>query len=75
MSCIKIDQILVKLCIDVRNSRIWQNLSVFRVISTHDKCAPVLLNLLNSQRKRDKMLGKPCILSIFPNLFNKSNKV
>ena len=35
--------------------------------------APVLLNLLNSLRKRDKMLGKPRILSLFPNLFNKFN--
>ena len=26
-----------------------------------------LLNLLNSLRKRDKMLGKPRILSLFPN--------
>ena len=34
-------------------------------------CALVLLNLLNSLRKRDKMLGKPCILSLFPNSFNK----
>ena len=25
--------------------------------------APVLLNVLNSLQKRDKMLGKPCILS------------
>ena len=33
--------------------------------------ALVLLNLLNSLRKRDKMLGKPRILSLFPNLFNK----
>ena len=35
--------------------------------------APVLLNLLNSLRKRDKMLGKPPILSLFPNSFNKFN--
>ena len=28
--------------------------------------ALVLLNLLNSLRKRDKMLGKPRILSFFP---------
>ena len=33
----------------------------------------VLLNLLKSLRKRDKMLGKPRILSLFPNLFNKFN--
>ena len=36
--------------------------------------APVLLNLLNSLRKRDKMLGKPRILSLFLNLFNTINK-
>ena len=33
----------------------------------------VLLNLLNSLRKRDKMLGKPRILSLFRNEFNKFN--
>ena len=33
--------------------------------------ALVLLNLLNELRKRGKMLGKPPILSLFPNLFNK----
>ena len=37
-------------------------------------CAPVLLNLLNSLRKRDKMLSKPHILSLFLNSFNKFNK-
>ena len=26
----------------------------------------VLLNLLNELRKRDKMLGLPCMLSLFP---------
>ena len=36
--------------------------------------APVLLNLLNSLPKRDKMLGKPHILSLFPNMFNEFNK-
>ena len=36
--------------------------------------APVLLNLLNLLQKSDKMLGKPCILSLFLNLFYKSNK-
>ena len=36
--------------------------------------AHVLFNLLNSLRKRDKMLGKPRILSLFPNSFNKLNK-
>ena len=36
--------------------------------------APVFLNLLNSLQKRDKMLHKPHILSLFPNSFNKFNK-
>ena len=36
-------------------------------------CAQVLLNLLNKLRKRDKMLGKPRILSLFCNMFNKFN--
>ena len=36
--------------------------------------APELLNLLNSLRKSDKMLGKPRILSLLPNLINKFNK-
>ena len=35
--------------------------------------AYVLLNLLNELGKRDKMLGKPRILSLFPNSFNKFN--
>ena len=35
--------------------------------------ANVLLNLLNKLKKRDKMLGKPSILSLFRNKFNKSN--
>ena len=34
----------------------------------------VLLNLLNELRKRDKMLGLPSILSLFPNKFNKFSK-
>ena len=34
--------------------------------------ALVLLNLLNSLQKRDKMLGKPHILSLFLNSFNKA---
>ena len=38
-------------------------------------CAPVLLNLLNSLRKGNKMLGKPRILSLFPNSFNKFTHV
>ena len=33
----------------------------------------VLLNLLNELGKRDKMRGKPRILSLFPNSFNKFN--
>ena len=33
--------------------------------------AHVLLNLLNELGKRDKMLGLPSILSLFPNEFNK----
>ena len=33
-----------------------------------------LAHLLNSLRKRDKMLGKPRILSLFLNSFNKFNK-
>ena len=35
--------------------------------------AHVLLNLLNALRKRDQMLGKPRMLSIFRNSFNKRN--
>ena len=35
--------------------------------------APVLLNLLNLLQKSNKMLGKPCILSLFHNMFNKFN--
>ena len=35
--------------------------------------APVLLNLLNKLRKRDKMRGLPSILSLFRNEFNKFN--
>ena len=33
--------------------------------------AHVLLNLLNELGKRDKMLGLPCILSLFCNKLNK----
>ena len=36
--------------------------------------ALVLLNLLNSLRKRNKMLGKPCILSLFPYSYDNFNK-
>ena len=35
--------------------------------------AHVLLNLLNELGKRDKMLGRPCILTLFRNLFKKFN--
>ena len=35
--------------------------------------APVLLNLLNELRKRDKMRGLLSILSLFRNTFNKLN--
>ena len=35
--------------------------------------APVLLNLLNKLRKRDKMQGLPSILSLFRNTLNKFN--
>ena len=35
--------------------------------------APVLLNLLNKMKKRDKMRGLPNILSLFRNEFNKFN--
>ena len=34
----------------------------------------VLLNLLDPLRKSDEMLGKPRILSIFPNSFDIFNK-
>ena len=66
--------------------KLWQNLDVFTpkmwfLINLNvtwkiesNICAPVLLNLLNLLRKRDKMLGKPRILSLFHNLFNKFNK-
>ena len=37
--------------------------------------APVLLNLLNKLRKKDKMQGKPRILSLFLNPLNKFNKI
>ena len=45
---------------------IWQIESNIRAL--------VLLNLLNLMRKRDKMLGKPHILSLSLNSFNKLNK-
>ena len=37
--------------------------------------AHVLLNLLNELRKSNKMLGKPHILSLFLNSFNKFNNI
>ena len=36
--------------------------------------APVLLNIPNSLRKSNKMLGKFSILPLFPNKFNNFNK-
>ena len=36
--------------------------------------APVLFNLLNELRNRDKMRGLPSILSLFSNEFNEFNK-
>ena len=39
------------------------------ILMSYDRIhAPVLLNLLNSLRKRDKMLGKPRIFISFPQL-------
>ena len=35
--------------------------------------AHVLLSLLNKLKQRDKMLDKPCILSLFRNELNKFN--
>ena len=35
--------------------------------------AYVFLNLLNELKKRDKMQGLSCILSLFLNMFNKFN--
>ena len=64
----------------------WQNIDVFThkmrfqvILMSYNKLetnihAPVLLNLLNLLRKSDKMIGKPHILSLFSNLFNKFNK-
>ena len=37
--------------------------------------AHILLNLLNELGKRDKMRGLPSILSLFPNSYNKFNKI
>ena len=62
-------------------SPVWQNPNVFMpkndfkmTLMSSKICAPVLLNLLNLLQKRDKMLGKPHILSLFLNSFNKFNK-
>ena len=45
----------------------------FKIIyMLYDILAPVLLNLLNSFQKSDKMQGKTRISSLFRNLFNKS---
>ena len=41
---------------------------------SNDIRALVLLNLLNSLLKRDEMLGKPRILSLFLDWLNKFNK-
>ena len=41
---------------------------------SYDKYNLTSLNVLNWLRKSDKMLGKPRILSLFPNSFNKFNK-
>ena len=59
----------------------WQNYNVFTAdmrfkvffIESNIR-ALVLYNLLNTLRKRDKMLGKPCVLSLFPNSFNNFSK-
>ena len=53
----------------------------FKVENDHGKLihrgsymsAHVLLNLLNKLRGRDKMRGRPSILSLFRNKFNKFN--
>ena len=47
----------------------WKNPSL-TIIVCYTKDAE---NLLNSLRKRDKMLGKPRILYLFPNSFYKFN--
>ena len=48
------------------------NMSCEKTVSTIRDL--VLLDLLNSLRKSNKMLDKPRILSLFLNLFNKFNK-
>ena len=51
-------------------------LSNFNIIWSIESniCAPVLLDLSNLLRKSDKMRGKPRILSLFLNSFDKFNK-
>ena len=49
------------------------NLNVMQQIESNIR-ACVLLNLLKLLRKRDKILGKPRILSLFPDSFDKVNK-
>ena len=53
--------------------RFQSNLNVIWQIESNIR-ALVLLNLLNSLRKRDKMLSKPRIFSLSLNSFNKFNK-
>ena len=49
------------------------NLNIIWWIESYIR-AFVLMNLLNSLRKRDKMFGRPSILPLFLNSFNKFNK-
>ena len=44
-----------------------------RTFNLEDLCAHVLMNILNSLRKSDKMLGLPSIYRFFRNEFNKFN--
>ena len=53
--------------------RFQSNLNII-LLKESNSHAHVLLNLLNSLQKRDKMRGKPRILSLFPNSLNKFNK-
>ena len=46
---------------------------VIKSFDCNNKCAQILLNLLNKLRNSDKILGKPRILSLFLNLFDKFN--
>ena len=67
VKCNKIDKPLVVYRFDVHNNAASEmRFQVF--FMSYDKkesniCALVILNLLNSLRKRDKMLSKPSILS------------